>query len=51
MVFKCFGVNTYKISTIVDDKYTHYCDSGVVNTYKISTIVDRRAPMFVFELL
>ena len=34
------GVNTYKISTIVDKCTTRIWNRQGVNTYKISTIVD-----------
>ena len=34
------GVNTYKISTIVDFPCSGYGNGQGVNTYKISTIVD-----------
>ena len=35
------GVNTYKISTIVDVRSLYAISVAGVNTYKISTIVDR----------
>ena len=34
------GVNTYKISTIVDSIFSLLAGIAGVNTYKISTIVD-----------